>query len=73
MKNMYPLENGFWESLEGSVIDGFSPLKTFVKTFVERASRRYEFQRLARDAFAECFERRDVLGSRNECSEVVWS
>jgi hypothetical protein len=41
--------------------------------WLERASRRYEFQRLAANAYAECFERRDVLGSRNEYSEVVWS
>ena len=39
----------------------------------ERASRCYEVGALALDAFPECFEQRDALGSSDECSEVVWS
>jgi hypothetical protein len=39
---------------------------------LERASRCYEYFALAYDAFRQCFEQRDALGSSNEYSEVVW-
>jgi hypothetical protein len=46
--------------------------KHLLELLLERASRCYEFRSLAANAFRECFEQRDALGSNNEYSEVVW-
>jgi hypothetical protein len=48
----------------------FQRSKHLLSLLLEQASRRYEYRRPATDAFAEPFERRDALGSRNEFSEA---
>jgi hypothetical protein len=52
----------------------FQRSKHLLSLLLERVSRRYEFLLSgSNDAFAEPFERRDALGSRNEFSEAFRS
>jgi hypothetical protein len=51
---------------------GFSPLETFGATFVRAGIPLLRIATASARRFTETFEQRDVLGSMDEYSDVVW-
>ncbi len=66
------MRNGFWSPRGASVLRGFSPLETFDTTFVRAGIPLLRIQTASARRFRESFEQRDVLGSMDEYSDVVW-
>ena len=54
------------------ILRGFSPLETFDTTFVGAGIPLLRIANASAQRFRESFEQRDVLGSMDEYSDVVW-